>query len=77
MVSLVTCLEHPNQLNITMFGSFIPSFEPSLAMQFMDLASFLCVNLVLRSMIFGIVLASFAQLREKESKALEEMKVCT
>jgi len=41
---------------------------------FMDLASFLCVNLVLRSMIFGIVLASFAQLREKESKALEEMK---
>jgi len=41
---------------------------------FFDLASFLTVNLVLRSMIFGIVLASFAQLREKEFKALEEMK---
>ena len=41
--------------------------------QIFDLLFFIVIIVILRSMIFGIILASFAQLREAESKAQEEM----
>jgi inositol 1,4,5-triphosphate receptor type 1 len=42
-------------------------------MEVFDILFFVVIIVILRSMIFGIILASFAQLREAEFKAQEEM----
>jgi len=70
--------EYPEGSSIFWDWSTLHNSEQSIAVSFwerqmFDLAFFVIIIVILRSMIFGIILASFAQLREAESKAAEEM----